>query len=134
MISQQDLLRIARARLADAEVLLERKRYDGAVYIVGYAIEAALKARTCKTLKWIGFPETRKDFENFTSFRTHNLGVLLTLSGREQTIKDRYLSDWSNVATWEPERRYRRIGSASKSDAESMINSTKIILKAIWKS
>ncbi|MCB0065385.1 MAG: HEPN domain-containing protein [Caldilineaceae bacterium] len=70
-----------KARLEDAEVLLAANRYDGAMYLCGYAVELALKARICRTLKWAGYPSTRKEFEGYQSLRTHDLKVLLHLSG-----------------------------------------------------
>jgi hypothetical protein len=50
MIDNDELHRIAQARLEDAEALFRSGRYDGAIYIGGYAIEMALKARICETL------------------------------------------------------------------------------------
>ena len=55
MILTQDLKKSAKARVEDADALFNALRYDGAVYICGYAIEMGLKARICRTLKWPGF-------------------------------------------------------------------------------
>ena len=52
MISAIDLRSIARARLRDAQILLQAKRFDGAFYLCGHAVEVALKARICRTLEW----------------------------------------------------------------------------------
>ena len=131
MIPPRDLRKISRGRLKDAEVLAKHKRYDGAIYLCGYSIEIALKARICKTLKWAGFPETRSEFNNLKSFKTHNLDVLLNLSGVENKIKTLYMPDWSIIALWDPSVRYKPIGSTNKSDAQDMINSSKIILKQL---
>src|SRR5437667_174196 len=84
MLSTADLTSIARARLKDAKALLSKKRYDGAAYLCGYAVEIALKARIVRTLKWSGFPETRTEFEGLASFRCHDLDILLHLSGWEE--------------------------------------------------
>jgi len=84
MITRSDLTKIARARLRDAEVLYRSQRYDGAIYLCGYAVEIALKAKICKTLSWLGYPSTGGEFQNYQSFRTHNLHVLLRLSGVEE--------------------------------------------------
>lgn len=51
MIARSDLTSTARAHLADARLLARNGRYDGAVYVCGYAVEIALKARICRTLK-----------------------------------------------------------------------------------
>lgn len=98
MISRNELRKIARERLKDAKALLRAGRYDGAIYLGGYVVEIALKERICKTLRWSGFPQTRGEFQNFSSFRTHDLDVLLSLSGVETLIKTKYLAEWSAVA------------------------------------
>jgi HEPN domain-containing protein len=128
MILPTELRAIARARLRDAEILLSARRYDGSVYLCGYSVEVGLKARVCRTLKWRGFPSTNKEFEGYHSFRTHNLDVLLRLSGTEVKIKTKYLAEWSVVAMWEPGTRYRPIGTATSADATDMIKSAKILL------
>ena len=131
MISKSDLRKISRARLEDAEVLCKGGRYDGAVYLCGYAIELALKARICRTLKWPEFPSTNKDFEGLHSFKIHRLDMLLTLSGQEVKIKTKFLADWSIVAKWNPEIRYTAIGSATQQDAQEMIESAKVIMRVL---
>ena len=83
MIATRDLRTIARARLRDAQVLLRAKRFDGAWYLCGYAVELALKARICRTLKWPGFPESAQDFKGLQSVKTHDLDILLRFSGVE---------------------------------------------------
>lgn len=87
MISKSELGILAKARLEDSKILLDAKRYDGSVYICGYVIELGLKLRICKTLKWEGYPNTNNEFKDLRSFKTHNLDVLLTLSGIEEKIK-----------------------------------------------
>lgn len=128
MINKKDLDNIARARLEDAESLFQSERYDGAVYLCGYAIEVGLKSRICKTLKWGEFPETKKDFDKYQTFKTHNLDSLLHLSGVEKRIKRDFLAEWSVVASWDPEVRYRCIGNANHQETNEMIlASTKLL-------
>jgi len=131
MIAVGDLRKIARARLKDADVLQLAKRCDCAVYLCGYAVEIALKARICRALKWAGYPSTRGDFEGYQSFRTHDLDILLHLSGSEVKIRADHLADWSIVADWDPNIRYRTIGSASQQDAADMITATKTLLASL---
>jgi HEPN domain-containing protein len=131
MISATDLRKLARARLTDARALLKARRYDGAVYLGGYVVEIALKARICRTLRWAGFPETRREFQSFASFKTHNLDILLGLSGREQRVKNNHLAEWSAVASWDPEVRYKPPGSAKKPDAELLLKAATALLAAI---
>ncbi len=131
MIFPSELRAIAKARLRDAEVLLSARRYDGSVYLCGYSVEIGLKARICRILKWEGFPSTNKEFEGYHNFRTHKLDVLLHLSGAEKKIKAKYFVEWSAVAKWEPGTRYKQIGTATSSEAASMINSAKILLRIL---
>lgn len=131
MIDLKDLKKIAKARLKDAEILHAKSRYDGAVYLCGYAIETALKVRVCKTLHWIEFPYTPGEFKDLQSFKTHNLDVLLKLSGIETKIKTQHLADWSEVAKWNPELRYKPIGSVSMGDCQQMIGAAKRLLGAL---
>lgn len=131
MLATQEVRRIASARLRDAEVLHAAKRYDGAVYLCGYAVELALKARICKTLKWPGYPESNKEFEPLKSFKVHDLDVLLRFTGRESVVKASYFVEWSAVAAWNPEARYKPIGSANAGDAKLMLESAAVLLKKL---
>lgn len=131
VIPLADLKTIATARLEDAKVLLAAGRHDGAVYLAGYAVEIALKARICETLQWLGYPATSSEFDHYQSFRTHDLDVLLHLSGLESVIKTSHLAEWSVIATWDPNVRYRPIGSASAQDAADMVSCTQVLLAAL---
>jgi hypothetical protein len=131
MISIEDLRKIAQGRLKDAEVLIDSERYDGAVYLSGYAVEIALKARICQTLKWTEYPFSRKEFEGYKSFCTHDLDILLHLSGIEEDIKTNYFTEWSVFAKWDPNTRYRAIGTASLQDATDLVKSVKKLLRVL---
>ena len=128
MLNKKDIKKIAKARLKDAEVLVASRRYEGAIYLCGYAVELGLKARICKTLKWQGFPSTNKEFNDYRSFKTHSLDVLLHLSGIEEKIKSELLFEWSAVAEWDPQSRYNPIGKLSLSDAKLMLSSASSLL------
>jgi hypothetical protein len=131
MITPAGLKEIARARLAEARVLVRNRRYDGAVYLCGYAVEIGLKARICRTLKWTGFPTTAREFRDYKSFQTHDLEVLLHLSGIEDRIKSRFLLEWNTVIVWNPEMRYKTIGSMTAQDAQTMAEAAGILLRAL---
>ena len=98
MLKSRDLKNIAQARLVDCDILLKKNRYDGAIYLCGYAIETALKARICRVLKWPEFPSTKNEFKGYTTFKTHDLDILLSLSGIEKKIKGNYFADWCAIA------------------------------------
>jgi HEPN domain-containing protein len=60
---------LAEARLADAKVRLKNRRYDGAYYLAGYAIECALKACIAGRAKRHDFPDlelARKVWQRWT--------------------------------------------------------------------
>ncbi len=131
MIARNNLRKIARAKLKDAEILYKNRRYDSAIYLCGYAVEAILKARICRTLKWSGFPETRGEFQSYQSFRTHNLEVLLNLSGVREKILDEYSTEWTDVSKWSPEMRYLPVGTTRQSDVLKMIEGTRVLVKVL---
>lgn len=128
MLDHKDIKKLAKARHDDARVLLRGKRYETAMYLCGYAIELSLKARICRTLKWVGYPATSREFEDYKTFKTHDLNVLLHLSGIEDKINRTLLKEWFVVAQWTPESRYRPIGKATLADAALMVESTKTLL------
>lgn len=130
MLSVEELTKIYKSRLKDAGVLFDKGRWDGAIYLCGYALEIKLKLRICRTLKWQSFPQTRKEFENFQSLKTHNYETLLSLSGQELKVKTNYLPDWSIALGWNPELRYTT-GKANRKAADDMLNSTKKLIKAL---
>jgi hypothetical protein len=130
MIITKDLRASARARLRDAQALLQAKRFDGAFYLCGYALELA-KARICRTLKWSGFPDSGQDFQGLQSLKTHNLGTLLRLSGIEDRIIGKHREDWYLALTWNPERRYQVVGSSTAWQATEMVECVKRLLEVL---
>jgi HEPN domain-containing protein len=131
MLTRWNLWETARARLQDAEVLLQAQRYDGAVYVCGYAVEIALKEKICRTLNWGDFPSNSGEFQKYQSFKTHDLDVLLHLSGVEEAVKRNFLSQWSVLGEWSPENRYKPIGKVTAADAGMMIQSAKTLLEVL---
>jgi HEPN domain-containing protein len=125
-MQKAEIEKIIEARLKDAEVLLKASRFDGSVYLCGYAIELSLKARICKLLKWNEYPTSGK----YSTFKTHDLDVLLHLSGIEDKVKLDYMTEWSIVAQWNPEARYK-IGNVKKTDAKDMLDSAKELIKEL---
>ena len=131
MLSTGDLRALARARLKDAGALLSKGRFEGAAYLCGYAVEIALKARIVKTLKWPGFPALANEFSGLQSFRSHDLDMLLSLSGWEPKIRGKFLAEWSVVSDWDPESRYAPPGYVTPADARLMVDSAKLIVGAL---
>lgn len=131
MISLEELENLCRDRIREAEALTKAELYDGAYYLCGYAIEIGLKKRICQTLGWKdGYPKTEGEFKNLTSFKTHDLDVLLHLSGIEDKIKKNYFSEWSIVIGWKPDIRYTSRSKTAETISR-MLSAAKKLLKAI---
>jgi hypothetical protein len=132
MLSIAVMRSIANARIKDSRVLESAKRYDGAYYLCGYSVEIALKARICKTLKWPGFPETNREFEGRTSLKSHSLEGLLLFSGLDSKVRSpTYGSYWSLVSQWNPENRYRALGTVTAAEAKAMIESASVLVRLL---
>src|SRR4051794_18135681 len=123
MFTANQLIQTAKERLHDAEALLAAGRFDGSIYMCGYTIEIALKAKISATTWWTQFPATPKEFNRYNDVKTHDLQKLLTLWGEETAIKPAYLVEWSTVSIRNPESRYS-LPTATESKARETIDST----------
>lgn len=105
MATGPDLKGIAQARLRTAEVLMDAGDWEGAAYMLPYALECALKAVICKTLHLSVYPDSEKNEKDGTVrgfFTTHVFVQLLVISGLQdifspngQDIPYRYWSDFA---------------------------------------
>jgi hypothetical protein len=91
----------------------------------------ALKARICRMLNWNGFPSTNAEFRAYRSFQTHDLDVLLHLSGQEDRVRQSYAGLWGRVAVWTAESRYNLIGTAQREPTAEMIQAAEQLLVLI---
>src|SRR5438128_999373 len=128
MIFLKELQSLCADRLEDAKILFNAGRYDSAFYLCGYVVEITLKRKICDTLKWEGYPSTKKEFENIASFKTHNLEVLLRLSGIEPEVMKNFFPEWSIVITWFPEVRYSS-QNRTEDTVKNMITAAETLLK-----
>lgn len=116
-VNRRDLQRLARIRLAEARVLLAGKKYDGAYYLAGYAVECALKSCIAKQFRKFDFPDKKLVNDS----HTHNLEQLLSVSGLKQVHKQEletnaeFAVNWSVVRDWSEKGRY----SLARSRAEA---------------
>lgn len=118
-------------KLSDANSLHQRGRYDAAIYLCGYAIELALKARISETLGWGQFPSERKDFQGLQSFQTHDLKKLLHLSGIEGRILRDFSAEWKTVSTWNSAWRYLPVESTDQTQCAQMLEAVARVREAI---
>jgi len=63
-------------------------------------------------------------------FKTHNLDMLLHLSGLEEKIRTNCIASWSVVADWDPEVRYSTQDTDERA-AVAMLEATKVVLKIL---
>lgn len=136
MITENALRSTAREYLRAAKLLRTRHSYDASVYLCGYAVEIALKARICRTLKWVdGFPQTAKEFVQKANLKTHDLEALLDYTGLQHHIRSPdpggFITEWSVVTDWSPEERYNPRGTKTSANADNMIASTQLILRVL---
>ena len=103
-----DLQILAEARVEDAEALLQGKRWAAAYYLLGYAVECALKACAAKQFREHEVPD--KTIVN--DFYTHRLDKLLNISGAKGKLEDQAAADpqfkinWNTVRDWNETSRY----------------------------
>ena len=83
MTNCAELRKITKARLKSARLLIISEDWHGAAYLMGYALECALKAVICKRLNLINYPDntSQKHIQGF--FLTHEFNSLLIVSGLE---------------------------------------------------
>lgn len=89
MANCAELRIIAKSRLKSAEILMKATDWHGAAYMLGYALECALKAATCKTLHLITYPDNTKNDKINSYFMTHRFEQLLIVSGLEDIFSSR---------------------------------------------
>jgi HEPN domain-containing protein len=111
-VNRADLRSLANARLRDAEGLFANRRYSGAYYLGGYAVECAIKACIAKNTRRGEFPEKEKVNRSYT----HDLQQLIGVAGLRQPLQARekvdanFSANWARVITWSEAARYEGHG------------------------
>lgn len=109
-MNRSDLQELSRIRKREAMILLSAGRFEGAYYLMGYAVECALKACIAKQFDRYDFPDKTLVDESYT----HNLEKLLKLSGLraefdKESSRDVKLRDnWLTVKDWSEKIRYSK--------------------------
>ncbi len=87
-MNKSDLQTLTDTRVTDAKLLLDAGRFPAAYYLLGYAVECALKACIAKQIKEHDFPDKQLVLDSYT----HNLEQLLRISGViEMCVSNRHL-------------------------------------------
>lgn len=110
--SRSDFEQLMALRMKEAKLLLDQKDWNGAYYLVGYAVEFALKIRIISQLmKSDSFPD-KKIAEDFYK---HDLTVLRKAARlHDEMDKDPAVSShWEIVKSWSEQSRYE-ISKAEK--------------------
>ncbi len=114
MPTRKQLRDLAQLRLKEAEALFAAGLYDGAVYLSGYVVELALKARVCRLLELDNYPDTG---ELKKVYAVHNLDQLLILSGVSARVNPKnpvLYKNWSAARDWRTEQRYQVPGTTQQ--------------------
>ena len=132
-INASNLKILAKARLDDAITLYKQERYEGAIYLCGYAVELALKYKICQKLGWNEYLPAK--FDNERTFYTHKLEELKFLSGMQDIFDDsstqlwRY---WKTIISWNEQLRYD-ITPRSKNSARASLRASIRLYKELTK-
>jgi len=125
MPTRNELKKLARLRLKEAETLFASRLYDGAVYLSGYVVEFALKARICKLLDVSEYPSSGK---LKSVYAVHDFNQLLLLAGLQSKLDPNNVAlftNWSTATPWTPERRYSPKGTVSRADALQILDAVR---------
>jgi HEPN domain-containing protein len=120
-MNRTDLQRLADTPVADAETLLQAKRWPAAYYMLGYAVECALKACVARQFRQDEVP----DKTVVKNFYTHRLDQLLSISGAKAALESKTAADpafqvnWNTVRDWTEGARYDH--STTETKARDML-------------
>lgn len=131
-LNRRKLKELALMRIRDAEVLLKGKRYGGAYYLCGYAVECALKACIAKQTHRYDFPDKRTVKDSYV----HNLTELIKLAGLEGKLDNEGREDiwfelsWAIVKDWSERSRYQK---HNKKEAQALYEAVSDINHGVLK-
>jgi len=107
-MNRSSFQKLSNIRVKEAQVLLDSGNFPGAYYLIGYAIECALKACIAKQVKLYDFPDKKLANAAFT----HDLEKLIRVAGLATEFeKDREINpdleiNWVIVKDWSESTRY----------------------------
>lgn len=138
-LKRTDLRAMAQAKLDDAKLLLDNKRYSNAYYLVGYAVELGLKACIAGQIAAETLPD-KKMIEEV--FRGHDLNKLVNLAGlrgelkKAQDASPDFSANWAIVTEWNESTRYESIEPVAAQEILRAIDDSKdgVLkwIKAYW--
>ncbi len=108
-MNRNDFQQLADIRVKEAKILLDNQCFDGSYYLLGYAVECALKSGISKQFKEHDFPELQTVRDSYT----HSLQKLLVVAGLKKQLNNdgqaesQLLSNWAIVTRWSEQARYQ---------------------------
>ena len=150
MIPLPTLKYLSSQKVKDADILFRHERNNGAIYLMGYALEFSLKRKISLAFGFTGgFPENGVELNTYapqvnhfhalqtgvqliriSQLRHHRLTDLLTYSAEGPRITALFYPEWQVVNQWNPEDRYIR-RRVTRARAAEFMRSAKVILKEI---
>ena len=109
-MNRDDLRVLADLRVQEARALINKRLYDGAYYLTGYAVELGLKSCIAKKTKRYDFPDKRIVNDSYS----HDLNLLIKVSGLQAALETEMKRDgafevnWAIVKDWNEGSRYSR--------------------------
>jgi HEPN domain-containing protein len=108
-MNRSEFRRLSGIRLKEAQVLLSARRYAGAYYLAGYAVECALKACIAKQVRRSQFPDRRTVMDSYTHdleklARVARLGPQLR---RLESLDREFSRNWATTRGWNEDSRYQ---------------------------
>ena len=107
-MTRTDFHEITKLRVQESMALLNSGHFPGAYYLIGYAVECALKACVAKQIRRYDFPDKRLANEAYT----HDLERLMRVAGlapdfeRDMSANPALEVNWAIVKDWSEAVRY----------------------------
>lgn len=127
-MDRSELQHLSKLRIQEAKVLLQNGCYEGAYYLMGYAVECAFKARIDRQMRRFDIPDRKL----INDIYTHDLNKLLSVSGLEPEYRKisksnpNFELNWTIVKDWSEQFRYKSgITQGQVKDLHSAVLSSK---------
>lgn len=106
-MNREDFQKLSHLRVADAAALLAAGQYAGSRYLLGYAVECALKACIAKNVKRHDFPP--RDAQQLYVHRLEELlnhAKLRPAFDAAKAAQPKLANHWNTVKDWREDLRY----------------------------
>ncbi len=118
-MNRREFQKVALLRRREAKVLLDQGCYAGAYYLLGYAVECAIKACLVRRFRHEDLPDRRLVNDAYT----HDLVKLMKVAELEVELKEAFRDqpalevNWATVKDWTEAARYdQRVSRARAFD------------------